>query len=121
VAAGTRRSQQPLPGIEVRNDAPPEGVLVPDLLAAISFLTDAVLDHASRLHLDRYVAEDADDERLLAEFGTDVPVSRTGGWVRSRRAALGHREWDVMSWPMPAAGGASADRANLSGVALELE
>lgn len=77
-------TQVPLPGIEIRDDASPEGVLVPDLLAAISFLTDAVLNHASRVHLDRYVAENAEDERLLAEFGTDTPVSRSTVSVATR-------------------------------------
>lgn len=77
-------TDEQLPGLDLRDDASPEGVLVPDLLAAISFLTDAVLHHASRIDLDRYVAEDAEDERMLAQSGTDIPVSRSTVRVATR-------------------------------------
>jgi hypothetical protein len=58
--------------------------LVADLLAAISFLTNAVLDHASRIYLDRYVAENVEDERMLAQFATDIPACRTMAGMATR-------------------------------------
>lgn len=109
--------KEPIPTLKLVDDEPQETIVSQDILSGLTFITDTPLSLNAPPGENQFVAETAQDRKLLKGFGTSKPSSRASGQV-SMRSFNSSMTTETLLGLMPRRAGlrlyANAIKANLA-------